>query len=160
MGVPIGFLLAKTKKYRGMLILGYAVVMLAMLAMWRFTASTPIWVYVVVTAIGGIGLGILPTINAVVAQFAVPKNLLGVAVGAIFFFQMVGIAVSPAILGFAQNSVPDLEGGLKMVFLASAIAMALALLLILTIPEISLDPDEMNESESAKSVASVETSLS
>ena len=160
MGVPIGFLLAKTKKYRGMLILGYAVVMLAMLAMWRFTASTPIWVYVVVTAIGGIGLGILPTINAVVAQFAVPKNLLGVAVGAIFFFQMVGIAVSPAILGFAQNSVPDLEGGLKMVFLASAIAMALALLLILTIPEISLDPDEMNESESAKPVASVETSLS
>ena len=160
MGVPIGFLLAKTKKYRGMLILGYAVVMLAMLAMWRFTASTPIWVYVGVTAIGGIGLGILPTINAVVAQFAVPKNLLGVAVGAIFFFQMVGIAVSPAILGFAQNSVPDLEGGLKMVFLASAIAMALALLLILTIPEISLDPDEMNESESAKSVASVETSLS
>ena len=109
--------------------------------MWRFTAGTPIWVYVVVTGIAGIGLGMLPTINAVVAQFAVPKNLLGVAVGAIFFFQMIGIAVSPAILGFAQNSAADLEGGLKLVFLVSAVVLAIALLLIMTIPEISIDAE-------------------
>lgn len=141
MGVPIGFLLAKTKKYRSLLILGYAVVTLALLGMWRFTAGTPIWIYILVTSIAGIGLGMLPTINAVVAQFAVPRNLLGVAVGAIFFFQMIGIAVSPAILGFAQNSAPDLEGGLKLVFLVSAIVLAIALLLILTIPEISIDAE-------------------
>ncbi len=160
MGVPIGFLLAKTKKYRGALILGYVVVTFAMLAMWRFTASTPIWAYVLVTSVAGIGLGMLPTINVVVAQFAVPKNLLGVAVGAIFFFQMIGIAVSPALLGFAQSSAPDLESGLKLVFLASAIAMATALLLILTIPEISLDTETIEESEANKSIDSVETSLS
>ena len=139
LGIPVGFLLAKTKKYRWMYNFGYAVVTLALLAMWRFTANTPIWAYVLVTSAAGIGLGMLPTINAVVAQFAVPRELLGVAVGAIFFFQMVGIAVSPAILGFAQNSVSDLEGGLKLVFLVSAMALATALLLILTIPEISLD---------------------
>jgi len=138
-GVPVGFLLAKTKKYRGMFIFGYAVVTLALLAMWRFTASTPIWLYVLVTGIAGIGLGMLPTINAIVAQFSVRKELLGVAVGAIFFFQMIGIAISPAILGFAQSSALNLEGGLKLVFLVSAIALAAALLLILTIPEISLD---------------------
>lgn len=140
-GVPVGFMLAKTKKYRGMLFFGYAVVTLAMLVMWCFTAGTPIWAYVLVTGIAGISLGMLPTINVVVAQFAVPKNLLGVAVGAIFFFQMIGIAVSPAILGFAQSSAPDLEGGLKLVFLVSAIALAVAFLLILTIPEISLDTE-------------------
>lgn len=138
-GIPVGFLLARTKKYRGLYIIGYAVVTLALLAMWRFTASTRIWVFVLVTSIAGISLGMLPTINAVVAQFAVPKQLLGVAVGAIFFFQMIGIAVSPAILGFAQSSAPDLESGLKLVFLVSAVALAIALLLILTIPEISLD---------------------
>lgn len=141
-GIPVGFLLARTKKYRGMYIFGYAVVMLALLAMWRFTAGTPIWVYALVTGIAGIGLGMLPTINAVVAQFAVPKELLGVAIGGIFFFQMVGIAVSPAILGFAQSSASDLESGLKLVFLVSAIALAVALLLISTIPEISLDANE------------------
>ena len=156
-GIPIGFLLAKTKKYRGMFIFGYAVVTLALLAMWRFTASTPIWVYVLVTGIAGIGLGMLPTVNAVVAQFAVPKNLLGVAVGAIFFFQMIGIAVSPAILGFAQNSVPELESGLKQVFLVSAMALGIALLLILTIPEISLDTDSI-ENESSNPVVPIETS--
>jgi len=158
MGVPIGFLLAKTKRYRGMLILGYAVVTLALLVMWRFTVDTPIWVYVLVTGVAGIGLGMLPTINAVVAQFAVPKDLLGVAVGSIFFFQMVGIAVSPAILGFAQNTVPDLEGGLRSVFLASAIALGLALLLILTIPEISLET-EAND-EPGEPIVSVEPSIS
>lgn len=139
MGVPVGFLLAKTKKYRWVYIFSYTVVMLALLAMWRFTASTPLWEYVLVTGIAGIGLGIIPTVNTVVAQFAVAKNLLGVAVGAIFFFQMVGLAVSPAILGFAQSSVPDTESGLKLVFFISAMAVAIALLLILTIPEISLD---------------------
>lgn len=138
-GIPVGFVLAKTKKYRWMYIVGYTLVTLALLGMWRFTASTPIWVFILVTSIAGISLGMLPTINAVVAQFSVPNELLGVAVGAIFFFQMVGIAVSPAILGFAQSTAPDLEGGLKLVFLASAIALGTALLLITTIPEISLD---------------------
>lgn len=141
-GIPVGLLMAKTKKYRWMYIVGYALVTLVLLVMWRFTANTPIWMFVLVTSIAGIGLGMLPTINAVVAQFAVPKELLGVAIGAIFFFQMIGIAISPAILGFAQNSTSDLESGLKLVFLASAIALAVAMLLILTIPEISLDTRE------------------
>ena len=150
-GIPVGFLLARTKKYRDLYIIGYAVVTITLLAMWRFTASTPIWVFVLVTSIAGISLGMLPTINAVVAQFAVPRKLLGVAVGAIFFFQMVGIVVSPAILGFAQSSDADLEKGLKLVFLVSAIALATALLLILTIPEISLDAETIEESEVNKS---------
>jgi MFS family permease len=138
-------------------IVGYAMVTLALLAMWRFTGSTPIGVYVLVTGIVGVGLGMIPTINAVVAQFAVPKELLGVAVGAIFFFQMVGIAVSPAILGFAQSSASDLEGGLKLVFLVSAIAMAIALLLILTIPEISLDAEASANAEPVIPAIPVET---
>ncbi|MCU0485308.1 MAG: MFS transporter [Anaerolineales bacterium] len=147
MGVPVGFLLAKTRKYRGMFVIGYAVVTLALLAMWRFTGGTPIWVYMLVTGVAGAGLGMFSTINAVVAQFAVPKELLGVAVGAVFFFQMVGIAVSPAILGFAQSSLPDLESGLKLVFLVSAAALAAALLLIMTIPEIPLEADAAEMSE-------------
>jgi len=76
-----------------------------------------------------------------VAQFAVPQRLLGAAIGAIFFFQMVGITIAPSILGLAQNRVPDLEGGLKFVFLASAVALLAALLLITTIPEISMETE-------------------
>jgi len=141
LGIPAGFLLARTKKYKWMYNVGYAIVTIAMFAMWRFTANTPIWLYMLVTSIAGFGLGAIPTVNTLVAQFAVPRRLLGVAVGAIFFFQMVGIAVAPAILGLAQNSAPDLGSGLKLVFLVGAVSMMISLLLVSTIPEISVDTE-------------------
>ena len=141
MGIPAGFLLARTGKYKWMYNLGYAIVTLGMFAMWRFTADTPIWLYITVTSVVGFGLGVIPTVTTLVAQFAVPKRLLGSAVGAIFFFQMVGIAVAPAILGLVQNNTSDLEEGLKLVFLVGAVAMLVALLLIITIPEVSIDSE-------------------
>jgi MFS family permease len=141
MGIPAGFLIAKTKRYKWMYLIGYPIVTLSLFAMWRFSASTPIWLYVLVTSVAAFGLGVIPTVNTLVAQFAVPRRLLGVAVGAIFFFQMIGIAVAPAILGLAQSSAPDLESGLKLVFLMGAAAMTIASLLITTIPEISVDDE-------------------
>ncbi len=144
MGIPAGFLIAKTKRYKWMYLISYPIVTLSLFAMWRFTASTPIWLYVLVTGVAGFGLGVIPTVNTLVAQFAVPRRLLGVAVGAIFFFQMVGIAVAPAILGLVQSSAPDLESGLQLVFLMGAVAMTISLLLIATIPQISVD-DEVPE---------------
>ena len=144
LGIPAGFLLAKTKKYKWIYLFGYTIVTLALFAMWQMTAHTPIWVYVVITTIAGFGLGTVPTVNTLVAQYAVPKRLLGVAVGAIFFFQMVGIAVAPAILSLAQNAALDLENGLKNIFLVGAITMTLSLILSITIPEIDIDANNIN----------------
>ena len=126
---------------------GYTLLTIAMFAMWQFTAATPIWWYILITSLAGFGIGAIGTINTLVAQFAVPKRLLGVAVGAIFFFQMVGIAVAPAILGLVQNRAPDMEGGLKLIFLVCAVAMFLSLLMILTIPELSLEANAPEKSE-------------
>ena len=117
MGVLAGFAFAKTKKYKWMFISGYAILTVAMFIMWQFTAETPIWLFVVITALVGFANGVMPTINTLVAQFAIPKRLLGVAVGAIFFVVMMGMAIAPAILGLAQNSAVDLEAGLKLIFL-------------------------------------------
>jgi len=139
MGVPAGFVLAKTKKYKWMYIAGYAILSVAMFIMWRFTADTPIWLFVVISALVGFGNGVMPTTNTLVAQFAVPKRLLGVAVGAIFFVVMMGMAIAPAILGLAQNSAADLEAGLKLIFFVGAIGMVVSLLMVLTIPEVSMD---------------------
>ena len=141
LGIPAGFLLARTRKYKWMYNIGYTIVTIAMFVMWRFAADTPVWLYVLVTSLAGFGLGAIPTVNTLVAQFAVPKELLGVAVGAIFFFQMIGIAVAPALLGLAQSSAPDLESGLKMVFLMGAVTMMISLFMIITIPEISMDTE-------------------
>jgi len=145
MGILAGFLLARTRKYKWMYKTGYVIVTLALFAMWRFTAGTPVWLYILVTSIAGFGLGAIPTLNTLVVQFAVPKRLLGVAVGALFFFQMVGIAVAPTLLGLAQNSAPDLESGLKRVFFVSATAMVASLLIIATIPEAAMDRDTSDE---------------
>ena len=55
---------------------------------------------------------------------------------------MIGIAISPAILGLVHSSAPDLESGLKLVFLMSPLASLAALLLIVTIPEFSMDESD------------------
>ncbi len=136
LGIPTGFLLARSGRYKWIYRFGYGIATVAMLAMWRFTADTPIWVYVLVTAVAGLGLGAIPTVNTLVAQLAVPRSLTGVAVGAMFFFQMVGLSVAPALLGLAQGSAADLESGLQAVFMVGAIAMAISLLVIITTSEI------------------------
>jgi MFS family permease len=142
-GVPAGLLLARTKKYKWMYVTGYALLTAMMFAMYTFTASTPLWLSIVVTGLAGLGLGTIPTINTLVAQFAVPRRLLGVAVGAMFFFVMMGMAIAPAILGGIMNGVQassgSLESALRTVFLVGAITMAVSFLLITTIPEINID---------------------
>jgi MFS family permease len=160
MGIPTGFILARTGKYKRMYIIAYAIATIALFAMWQFTAVTPIWWYVLVTSLAGFGLGVNGTITTLVAQFAVPKRLLGAAVGAIFFFQMIGLVVAPPILGLAQNSAPDLESGLKLVFLVGAVAMMIALLMILTIPEISMDAETPENREPLMPTLPVETPIS
>ncbi len=140
-GIPAGFLLARTGKYKWIYNLDYAIVTLCMFAMWQMRADTSIWIYVLITAGAGFGLGAILTVNPIVAQFAVPKRLLGVAVGGMFFFQMVGLSIAPTILGIAQYTAPDLESGLKLVFLVGAVAMVVSLLIITTIPEVSIDAE-------------------
>ncbi len=141
MGVPAGFLLAKTKKYKWMFIGGYAILTVALFVMWQFSSETPIWLFVLITGLVGFANGVMPTINTLVAQFAVPKRLLGVAVGAIFFVVMMGMAIAPAILGLAQNSAATLEAGLKLIYLVGGIGMAISLLMVITIPEVSMDAE-------------------
>lgn len=104
MGVPAGLLLARTRRYKWMYIVGYGILTAAMFGMVALNSRTPlIWCFLLST-LAGLGLGAIPTINTLVAQYAVPRHLLGVATGAIYFFVMIGAAVSPAILGSAMNT--------------------------------------------------------
>lgn len=154
MGVPAGLLLAKTKKYKWMFIAGYALLTAMMFVMWTFSKNTPLWMSIAVTALAGLGLGTIPTLNTLVAQFAVPRRLLGVAIGAIFFFVMMGMAIAPAILGGVMNGVQastgSLETALKTVFLIGAVTMAISFLMIITIPEIDMDVEVQDKKAPAK----------
>ena len=104
MGIPAGLLIARTKRYKWMYVCGYALLTLVMFGLMAFNAQTAMGWGFVVTALAGIGLGAIPTINALVVQYAVPKRLLGVATGGLYFFVMMGRSVAPAILGSAMNS--------------------------------------------------------
>jgi MFS family permease len=104
LGVPAGFLMARTKRYKWMYIFSFAVLTADMFGLVFFTAQTPaIWGAIAAT-LAGLGLGAIPTVNTMVVQNAVPKRLLGVAMGAIFFSISMGGALSPAILGSAMNA--------------------------------------------------------
>jgi MFS family permease len=104
MGVPTGLMLAKSKRYKWMFVLGYGILTAAMFFMVILKSETPGWLSVLITALGGFGLGAIPTINTLVVQFALPKRLLGVGVAAIFFVVAIGNAITPAILGSVMNT--------------------------------------------------------
>jgi MFS family permease len=104
LGVPTGFILARTKRYKWMYLLGYGLALAASIPLVFFSAGTPLYGALIVTIMIGMGMGAIPTLNTLVVQYAVPKRLLGVATGALFFWVMIGQALAPAILGSAMNT--------------------------------------------------------
>ncbi len=104
MGVPAGFMLARTKRYKWMYVAGYAILTVNMFGMLFFKAETAVGWSVLVVSLAGLGLGAIPTVNTLVVQYAVPKRLLGMATGGIFFFVSMGLAMAPAVLGSAMNA--------------------------------------------------------
>jgi MFS family permease len=103
MGVPAGFILARTKRYKWMFILGYGMSLAVMIALILFKADTSIYWAIAAFTLAGIGMGSIPTLNTLVAQYAIPKRLLGVAMGALYFTVIIGTSLAPAILGTALN---------------------------------------------------------
>lgn len=104
-GVLGGLAIARTKKYKWMYIAGYAVMSLASILLWTMTHESTVLMSFVVSVLMGIGMGTIPTINALVVQYAVPRRLLGVATGGLYFFVMIGGSLAPAILGSTINGV-------------------------------------------------------
>jgi MFS family permease len=102
-GVPVGFLLARTRHYKWLYVVGYGLFSVDMICMIFYNSETPILWGVILATVGGLGLGAIPTINTLVIQRAVPKRLMGVAMGALFFSISMGVAIAPAVLGSAMN---------------------------------------------------------
>ena len=103
MGLPAGFILAKTKRYKWMYVTSYGLLTAVIFGIVFFDSRTPVFVSVLATALAGFALGAIPTINTLVVQWAVPKRLLGASMGAIFFSITLGTAIAPAVLGPVMN---------------------------------------------------------
>jgi MFS family permease len=109
MGIPAGFLLSKTKRYKWMYIVGYSILVLSMWVAVSLKAGSGSVLVALLPALVGFGLGTIPTINALVVQYAVPKRLLGVATGGLYFFVTMGKSLAPAILGSFLNAAYNRE---------------------------------------------------
>ncbi|NLD35825.1 MAG: MFS transporter [Desulfatiglans sp.] len=90
MGVPAGYLIARTGCFKWMYVFGYGFLTMSIFILVFFNAGTPVFMSLVVSLLGGLGYGILPTINTIVVQNAVPQRLMDAAMGAIFFFLTLG----------------------------------------------------------------------
>ena len=103
MGVPTGFLLARMKRCRRLFIMSYALLTVVMFGTMFFNAQMSIAWGIVLVALGGLGFGALPTISTLTAQCIVPKRMLGVVMGVLFFNLTLFTTIAPAILGSAMN---------------------------------------------------------
>jgi MFS family permease len=103
-GVPTGFILAKTKRYKWMYVASYGLLTAVMAGIMFLNDGTPVFVAVLAATLAGLGLGAIPTLNTLVVQYSVPKRLLGASMGAIFFSITMGMAIAPAILGSVMNA--------------------------------------------------------
>jgi MFS family permease len=102
-GIPVGFLIARTKRYKWLFTTGYAGVTVVLFGMMFFNQNTPAWLGFVVASLCGLLMGAMPTVNTIVIQASVPRRLLGVATSALLFSVSMGMAISPALLGSAMN---------------------------------------------------------
>jgi MFS family permease len=103
MGVPTGFLLARTKRCKRLFVMSYALLAVVMCGTVFFNTETPIVWGIVIAALGGLGFGAIPTISTLTAQCVVPKRMLGIAMGALFFNLTLSQTIAPAVLGSVMN---------------------------------------------------------
>lgn len=102
-GVPTGFIIARTKRYKLLLVLGYGMVSAVMIGMVFFSRDTSIYFAWTATTLAGLGLGVIPTINTLLIQAAVPRRLMGSAMAVLFFSISIGMSMAPAVQGSAMN---------------------------------------------------------
>ena len=94
-----GLLVARTGRYKWLLVGAIAVMAVAMALMSQLRSDTPIPVVWVWMFIAGLGVGPTFAVFTLVVQNAVPFNMLGVATSNLTFFRQIGGTVALAIVG-------------------------------------------------------------
>ncbi len=110
-----GQLVARTGKYKAIVIGGLAIMALGLFLMSGITADTDLpilWLWMFIT---GVGIGPTLSVFTIVVQNAVPFNKLGVATSNLTFFRQVGGSIGLALLGtaFGQRLTAELPGQLR-----------------------------------------------
>jgi EmrB/QacA subfamily drug resistance transporter len=112
--VGAGQIVARTGKYKAVIIVGLAIMSAGLFLMSGIRADTDLpvlWVWMFIT---GIGIGPTLAVFTIVVQNAVPFKKLGVATSNLTFFRQIGGSIGLALLGtaFGQRLTGELPGQL------------------------------------------------
>ena len=112
-----GFIVARTGRYKAVIVVGLAVTAIGIALMTQLTSTTdypPLWAWMFIT---GVGIGPTLAVFTIAVQNAVPFSKLGVATSNLTFFRQIGGSVGLAISGtvFATQLTTDLPARLAPV---------------------------------------------
>jgi EmrB/QacA subfamily drug resistance transporter len=112
--IVAGQLVARTGRYKAIILGGLAIMALGLFLMSGITADTDLptlWVWMFIT---GVGIGPTLSVFTIVVQNAVPFSKLGVATSNLTFFRQIGGSIGLALLGtvFGQRLTAELPGQL------------------------------------------------
>lgn len=115
-----GQLVARTRRYKAILLAGLAIGAVGFWLLMNLRADTPIatlWLWLFVA---GVGLGPTMAVFTIAVQNAVPVSALGTATSNLTFFRQIGGSVGLAIAGtvFGTSLKDQLPGDLRPIFLA------------------------------------------
>jgi EmrB/QacA subfamily drug resistance transporter len=122
--VSSGQLVARTGKYKVLILSGLAIMAVGLFLMSHIQADTPLpllWAWMFIT---GVGIGPTLAVFTIVVQNAVPMRALGVATSNLTFFRQIGGAVGLAILGTVFGTRLTSEVGAQMAPLAPKLIAA------------------------------------
>jgi hypothetical protein len=94
-----GIIVGRIQRYRGVSITAAVIFLAGLVLLTRLTVSIPIVVAGGFMAITGLGIGMYFSINSLIMQNAVPRNMLGVGTSLVRYLQAVGQTLGVAIIG-------------------------------------------------------------
>lgn len=98
-----GWLISRTGRYKGLILTGLVVMVVALMGAGCLTPASPVWLALTLSTLLGFGLGpVNPVFNLLVQQ-AVPRHEIGAATGGLRFFNQMGGSLGATLFGLVMS---------------------------------------------------------
>lgn len=116
-GTTVGFLIARTGRYKGYPIAGLFIATLGMVLLSTLRPDTPTWMLMVFLAVFGTGLGLALQQLVLIVQNSFPVRMVGTATASNNYFRQVGGTLGMSLVGtlFTSRLMTNLQEGLSAV---------------------------------------------
>ena len=116
-GTSVGFLIARTGRYKGYPIAGLFTATVGMVLLSTLEPGTPVWVLMVFLAVFGTGLGLALQQLVLIVQNSFSIRMVGTATASNNYFRQVGGTLGMSLVGtlFTSRLMTNLEAGLSAV---------------------------------------------